>query len=226
MRRLPEHGSVKSRWQLTFSDMSTLLLTFFVLLFGLSLLSSRGDERFKRLFPNLPGEGRLYPSRGNIITPIPGVPLVNLTEEELHLADDLSEVLRDYSGKGEVNLLSSQDRLTLSIGSSLLFPPNGTRLNPDGYTLLERVSEALRPLSQRILIEGHTDETISAKRTNQWLSLQRALAVLAFFRSKGFAEERLGVAGYGSSRPLFIGESPDLLTKNRRVEITLLLRRP
>lgn len=40
MRRLPEHGSVKSRWQLTFSDMSTLLLTFFVLLFGLSLLSS------------------------------------------------------------------------------------------------------------------------------------------------------------------------------------------
>ena len=125
-----------------------------------------------------------------------------------------------------MNLLSSQDRLTLSIGSTLLFPPNGTKLNPDGYTLLESLAETLRPLSQRILIEGHTDETISAKRTNQWLSLQRALAVLAFFRSKGFAEERLGVAGYGSSRPLFIGESPDLFAKNRRVEITLLLRRP
>lgn len=183
MRRLPEHGSVKSRWQLTFSDMSTLLLTFFVLLFGLSFSPPEGTRGSEAL-PKPPGRGKALPLQGNIIL-IPGVPLVNLTEEgstwPTTFRRGSQRLLRQ--GGDEPPLLPGS--VNLSIGSTLLFPPNGTRLNPDGYTLLESLAETLRPLSQRILIEGHTDETISPKRTNQWLSLQRA------WRSSPFSKQGL-----------------------------------
>lgn len=70
--------------------------------------------------------------------------------------------------------------------------------------------------SNKFAIEGHTDAKGSAE-LNRRLSLQRALAVRDFLRTKGVDPERLVAVGKGSSE-LAIEDQP-FAPQNRRVRI-------
>ena len=54
---------------------------------------------------------------------------------------------------------------------------------------------------------------------NQWLSLQRAEAVVDYLVSKGVSEERLSAAGYGGQQPVSSETTPEAMRMNRRIEL-------
>lgn len=227
MRRRVEIGGIKSKWMLTFSDISTLMLTFFVLLFGISYITPKGIRFFKQILNiNIQkGVENNYPSEGMIFTPIPGVPLLSLNSREINLIDDLSELYDNYKGEGNIKLYSGFEKLTLIIGSDLLFPLNSWSLTNKAKIILSEVALKLRKYKYKIIIEGHTDSTVSSKISNEELSIKRALSVLNYLLSKGLSPSNLGIAGYGDSKPLYPEADPISRAKNRRVEITIYLRR-
>ncbi len=218
-------GSVSSKWMLTFSDVSTLMLTFFVLLFGISYITPKGMRFFQTLLNINISQSKSYPSSNTIFTPIPGVPLLTMNSEEIKLIDDLSEIYEDYKGEGNVKLYSGFQKLTLMVGAQLLFPVNSWTLTPRAKVFLNRVANKLKRYNYKTIIEGHTDSTISRKITNEELSIKRALSVLNYLLSRGINPERIGIAGYGDSKPLYPETNPLNRAKNRRVEITIYLRR-
>ncbi len=227
MRKRVETGGIKSKWMLTFSDISTLMLTFFVLLFGISYITPKGIRFFKQIL-NIKiqkGVGKSYPSEGAIFTPIPGVPLLSLNSQEISLIDDLSELYENYKGEGNLKLYSGFEKLTLIIGNDLLFPLNSWSLTNKAKIILSEVALKLRKYKYKIIIEGHTDSTVSPKISNEELSIKRALSVLNYLVSKGLSSANLGIAGYGDSKPLYPETDPISRAKNRRVEITIYLRR-
>ncbi len=219
-------GSVSSKWMLTFSDVSTLMLTFFVLLFGISYITPKGIRFFETLMNiSLTKKAKAYPSENLPFTPIPGVPLLTMNSEELKLIDDLSELYDNYKGEGNIKLYSGFQKLTLVVGEKLLFPVNSWTLTPQAKVFLSSVATKIKKYKYKTIIEGHTDSSVSSKITNEELSIKRALSVLNFLISQGVNPNNLGIAGYGDSRPLYPDTNPINRAKNRRVEITIYLRR-
>ena len=227
MRMKIDKSGVRSKWLLTFSDISTLMLTFFVLLFGISYITPKGMRFFQQVLNIKIGDktNKGYPSSNVLFTPIPGVPLLSLNNEEIGLIDDLSELYDDYKGEGNIKLYSGYQKLTLIIGSDLLFPVNTWNLTNKAKQILVSVARKLKKYNYKIIIEGHTDSTVSSKISNEELSLKRAISVLNFLIANGLPKDQLGVAGYGDSKPLYPNDNPINRAKNRRVEITIYLRR-
>ncbi|MCC6727353.1 MAG: OmpA family protein [Saprospiraceae bacterium] len=78
----------------------------------------------------------------------------------------------------------------------------------------------LRNPSYKIKVEGHTD-IIGDTDMNQALSDERAKVVAEYLAQRGVGEERLQSRGYGSSRPLYKGNSKKGYAQNRRVAFVI-----
>lgn len=99
------------------------------------------------------------------------------------------------------------------------FEFNSSELTPSAQAQLDVFAEAATGAlsAQRFNIDGHTDAT-GSERANQWLSEQRAAAVVDYLVVRGVEVERLAPAGHGESAPAL--DNP-FDGANRRVEATL-----
>jgi len=102
------------------------------------------------------------------------------------------------------------------------FATDKAQLLPDSMPMLEEVALALRVRPElKVRIEGHTDERGSGDH-NQKLSQQRADSVRAFLVTKKVSQSRMQAQGFGSSKPLATGDTPEIHEQNRRVEFMLI----
>ena len=74
--------------------------------------------------------------------------------------------------------------------------------------------------SLMINIDGHTDITGKPEK-NQILSEARAASVKQYLVSKGLAENRATVTGYGDTKPIADNKTAAGRAKNRRTEMTV-----
>jgi len=81
----------------------------------------------------------------------------------------------------------------------------------------------LRGQAREISVEGHADKTPSVRYATNWeLSSARATAVLRrMVEQGGISAGQVSATGFGDSRPVVIGDSPEALSQNRRVDIVI-----
>lgn len=197
------------RWLISYSDFLTLMFTFFVALFSLSTMDLWKAEKFT---------GSLRQAFKVIDEPIS-------FEDDRNRAviEDLRKILYDISG---INVKSDSRGVVVNLPSSLLFDSGSARIKPEAEEALLRISQALREIPGKILIEGHTDNVPiihgSIYRSNWELSAARASSVLHFFINQGLSPDRFSIAGYGEYRPIADNDTPEGRAKNRRVELIIL----
>jgi len=229
MARTKRHQSTVDgqRWMVTFSDLVTLLLTFFVLTLS---MSSMDGGRIQKAFgsSDLNGGG--------------GAALVNLEPQaakerpgwgggsdeqviELRaLEESVEEEVGDLGLETAVDVREERRGVVLTLQGDVLFATGEAKIRPPGREALGRLLPVLRRPSILLSIEGHTDATVSRSwtyRDNWDLSIARATAVARFFDEAGVNPARLAVAGYGASRPRAVGPPRDVGHLNRRVELIL-----
>lgn len=101
-----------------------------------------------------------------------------------------------------------------------MFELGAARLTPRAEALLEDVAAALKPLPNRIFIDGHADATGSGAYSAFDLTAARANAARRTLEAAGFPADRIaGVSGRGAADPLY-PEDP-YRAGNRRIEIRL-----
>lgn len=101
-----------------------------------------------------------------------------------------------------------------------MFDLGGVKPTPRAEALLTDVAAALKPLPNRIFIDGHADATGSGQYSAFELTAERANAAREVMEAAGFPAERIaGVSGRGAADPLF-PEDP-YRAGNRRIEIRL-----
>lgn len=119
--------------------------------------------------------------------------------------------------KPQPKVVEAPREIILSSGTN--FAAGKTELLPSAYLELEKIARVMRDNPEtRWRIEGHTDNTGSAKK-NKEISLQRAKAVLNYFISVGLEASRFEVFGMGMEMPVADNKTPEGRAKNRRVVI-------
>jgi chemotaxis protein MotB len=114
--------------------------------------------------------------------------------------------------------------------SELLFASGSAQLGPEGQARLIQLAATLKQIAATLpadlnwilRIDGHTDAIpIRSDRfpSNWELSTARATEVVQFLAAQGIAPERLAATGFGEYQPLEPGTAPDILARNRRIEI-------
>jgi outer membrane protein OmpA-like peptidoglycan-associated protein len=99
------------------------------------------------------------------------------------------------------------------------FKSGTSELTFESKNILDPVVEQLLAFEDvTIEIWGHTDDRGSAA-LNKTLSMERAQAVVDYFRSKGIASDRMKAIGHGPDMPVASNKSADGRAQNRRIEM-------
>ncbi|MDD5107967.1 MAG: OmpA family protein [Candidatus Omnitrophica bacterium] len=128
----------------------------------------------------------------------------------------------------QIKLQMMEKGLVITVVGDLLFDSGKSKIRPEAYPLLSKVSSVLKDnMSQfSVGIEGHTDNVPikqSGWKSNWELSTARALSVLHYLvADQGISPERLSAIGYGEYRPVASNDTKDGRKQNRRVEIVIL----
>ncbi|HEY3448474.1 MAG TPA: OmpA family protein [Myxococcales bacterium] len=193
-------------WLITYSDMITLLLSFFLLMFSFTLLSQEKQDELLRVLNKVekPKEDKKK-------------------EEE---AIDLEAKARQMAAQmKEAWVETSETEITVGVPSSVTFASGEAALTPAAREPLEKIAEILRTVPNAVRVEGHTDNVPmrGAKFPSNWhLSAARAQSVVRLFQEKGLDPRKLLVVGFGETRPRRDNATEDGRAANRRIEIKLL----
>ncbi len=217
---------------LTFSDLMTLLLTFFVLLVSMAVI----DERRKLIvLGSIVGTFGMSTQTENYLalredrrTREIG-PMNDLQNLEL-LKPLLYEDARDDIRFAENKLIQ-----IMSISTDILFEPGQTKLSERGRDLVGRMAPVLRELPHPLLLAGHTSALRDELETryldykpkdgetdpNWGISLGRAMAMYRELLFHGVPASRMRVEAFADFRPRFGNDTAEERRMNRRVDIVL-----
>jgi len=225
----PECPAGAPMWMTTFSDLVTLLLTFFVLLLSMASMDPVKFVQAKTSIEDAFGWRTTAAPKQYSLPIIPSpprakfspIPQETITNYYKRIKTDLEQTRID--NKVDV-IRKDKDTIILHVNDSILFAPGETRIKPASYPLLRKIADIVRPLPMRMRIEGHTDDTVK-KNTNlsNWdISVARAVSVMRFYhRGRLFSMDRMSAVGYGATRPVVPNTSEDNRAKNRRVDFVL-----
>ena len=139
----------------------------------------------------------------------------------------LGDALQEDGLQIHVEMRREERGLVVSIASDdILFAPASTTIDEIGRDVIRVVAETLDGFPNPLFVEGHTD-TVPLNRngyTNWNLSTDRAVAVLSrMVEQHGLPADRVGAVGYGEFHPLATNDTPEGRSRNRRVDIVVLV---
>ncbi|MFC1821674.1 flagellar motor protein MotB [Thermodesulfobacteriota bacterium] len=225
-------------WMVTFSDLATLLLTFFVLLLSMSAM----DERtFRNNFSNFTSAcgillfkeyEEIYKPKENLMK---GINEQLKDQLVIRRKDDPTEEIlsqKDEDVKKKIgNLLileDFEDGFKLIFGQKLLFTQGSAKINDAIKPVLLKLARFIRSTSYQIYIDGHTDNIPTRSggyKDNSELSITRAFNVMHFLLKEArIPAGAMAIAGYGEHHPLVKNDTVPGRAQNRRVEIIFMNR--
>jgi chemotaxis protein MotB len=235
-------GGGMSRWLLTYADMITLLLGFFIILYSMGSISPKKYSDLAQVLETIFAGGRPEIFSANSISAGQGIMdnpgLFPLGKSRAGKKEDLFRqtisVLQPELKARSVRVVLNETGVSIILASDLYFAPGSAKILDENLPSLRKISAMLKNISNNIRVEGYTDERgISEEpvkkvdgelvfRSNWELSAQRAINVLEYLNSFGVDEKRLSAESFGSTRPIEGNDTPEKRAYNRRVEINVV----
>jgi chemotaxis protein MotB len=230
-----EESQVTEGWLLTYADMITLVLTFFILLYTMSTLDvikfSQVVAAVKGSLGVMDGGRTLDAVNENELGQLEGEILQLLKELEnedeaiKQAVLELETLLEAENIQDAIYIVVDERGINIRFLDYILFDLGVAELKPEARPLLDKIVNILTELNREIKVEGHTCDL--PIRTGQFpsnweLSTRRATTVLRYLEGKGLPGEFLSAVGYGEYRPLVPNTSELNRRQNRRVDIVIL----
>ncbi len=216
-RKKKEECKSVPAWLTSFSDLMSLLLTFFILLYSMSVLDIKKLMKFLWYFQ---GEKVLqYTKTLALIPPISMLP----KDMALTLKERIKKILPIHAYQVEV----IEDYVILRLFNDVVFQKDSANLSEDAKKALKNVAQVLKALSKNeieIRVEGHTDVT-PPEGVDLWeLCVRRAVAVAEFLIKNGVDPKKVSATGFGNTKPIYTWNHPLLRRRNDRVEIIIKVK--
>lgn len=217
------------RWLLTYADLITLMMAFFVIMYA---MSKADVTKFNALRASLAMAFRTEGAASSMVFTAPGTqatdPAVSLdaSREMEDFQDIIRKVQANLKDQQQVAFIVDERGLTVRFLDNVLFDLGRAELRPDATALLDSVGGALKNTPRFVRVEGHADNLPinTVQFPSNWeLSAARSIAVTRYLIEKHGADpRRLASLGYGEFRPLYSNTTEENRSKNRRVDIVIL----
>lgn len=213
-------------WMVTFTDLVSLMLTFFVMLFSMSSVKvDKWDEMIDALSTTL------NPTRDpSVITSTTQFNIGTIFRKRAINLDYLASILKETMAADpllkDAVLMRLADRLVIALPGDLLFQQGRALMTEGAQSAMFSLGGMLGNVGNRIGINGHSDPSPPAgdEYASNWeLSVARAAAVANALRRAGYSDD---IVAYGYSDTRF-GDLPEMDEEQRsamarRVDIVVL----
>ncbi|MGI6555666.1 MAG: flagellar motor protein MotB [Bacillota bacterium] len=226
LKKKPAAGG--NEWLITYSDLVTLLLVFFVLLYAFSKVDL---EKFQGFVESFQGQGVLMEGSGVLEESLVGgqedkAPMEAFSQGNVEGMYQVTiQFLRKEGLLDLVEVSYQEVGVALNIKEAILFDSGNAVLKPGARELLNRLAGFLDEIPNEIVVEGHTDNRpISTLRypSNWELSVDRAVKVVRYLtEEEGLEPGKFVALGYGEHRPEVPNTTAENRAKNRRVMIII-----
>jgi len=219
-------------WVVTFGDLMSLLLCFFVLLLSFSEMDRQKYKELSGSMQNAFGvqrEKQVFdiPKGQKIIAKNFDQEAISLSKES-DILEQVRQAIRDSFGDGGglIEFDSDEYKIRIRLMGESTFESGKADIREPMKPLLSQIIGIFADNEENIIIAGHTDNVPlkpgSLFKTNLQLSMARAASVADYFLSKGLiAPDRVSTMGFGEHRPIDTNDTFEGRQKNRRVEIIL-----
>ncbi|MFD0680835.1 MULTISPECIES: flagellar motor protein MotB [unclassified Paenibacillus] len=251
-RRNKKHAEHENheRWLITYADLITLLLIFFVIMYAMSkidtekyqILSQALNFEYKKADSVLPqGQGvlgRVSTAKANEGDKSENAEKEKKEREEKeqkqtrekqleNLLEQIQQYIQQQSLQAQVFAANTPKGISVTLNDLFLFDLGKADLKKEAFPILNQLATMFPNLNTTISIEGHTDNlplaTGSLYKDNWGLSNERSLSVLRYFiNNSGLDPKKFISTGYADTRPVVGNDTPENRAKNRRVEIVVL----
>ncbi len=232
-----DSGGGGGGWLTTFSDLMSLLLTFFILLYSMSDVDAKKFEAISNSLQSvLSGVGTPSP----IVTSMPSgdantdldldididLDKLGINAGILAMEEKVSDYVDEQGLAAEVTVSMNKRGVFVDIKEAILFDPGSANLKPGGEVVLQKLEGLVNDFENDLVIEGHTDDIPmnTAQYPSNWhLSTARAISVLTHMvEYENVDPTRLSAVGYGEYNPILPNDSPENKAANRRVNILII----
>lgn len=206
---------------MTYSDLMTLLLVFFVLLYMLTPgIDESTFDNFVSFFQKSTG----VMSESAVVSESNSSSREDAQETIMEMWEAVQEFLEQQGLSSQVNIEQTDEGVKLTLSGDLTFESGSTEILPSGQITLEEVASVLNESIVDIEVQGHTDDVPisqnSPYRSNWHLGAARAVSVVLFIQERSLLiPEQFQATSFGEYRPLAANETPEGRRQNRRVEI-------
>jgi chemotaxis protein MotB len=189
----------RSAWIVTYADIMTIILTFFILLLSMSTIAQTKYEMLVQAFT--------------------GEKAGNLQE----VKEDIDKVIEEQGLAGEIKTQLDLNGLKIEFSNALLFSSGEADLTERAVGALAPIEQHLvHSLDDEygVVIEGYTDDVPirNARYRSNWeLSTSRAINVMERLAVAGMDRRRLSVQGFADTRA---ATEAEISTETGRAQLT------
>lgn len=198
-----EEAQNTNSWITTYTDLMTLLLTFFVLLISISVVD---PNRQRVALNSLVGAFGFKPGGHSVIGVKKGLNITvgaaPLQKEQVDF-ERLRNITFRNGLQSDVDVQTEGEKIVISLNNKVLFAQGSSSLSVKGKQYLRQLAPVLREVPGLVELRGYADvtEVLFAKnklRKGKVLSAKRALAVFKFLMKEGNVPyEKMVAHGFG-----------------------------
>jgi chemotaxis protein MotB len=230
-KRTEEEHENLERWLITYADLITLLLAFFIMMYTFSKQDSQKYQELtghlKTIFTGHSGiTGKGNGASGAPVDTQGHLAMMENGDVKRQLEDEIKGLIGSEEMKKNISVLSDERGIVIRILDKAFFDEGKADLKERARKALDRILPVVRKINNHIRIEGHTDDIpikTSEFKSNWELSVRRATEVVRYFVERyDFPPQRISAVGYAEYRPVMSNDTPDNRAMNRRIEIILM----
>ncbi len=221
-KKKKKEGGGAPGWMVTYGDMMSLLLTFFVMLLS---YSSTDIVKFKQAMGSLRGALGVMKSEQGVVN-LPKMMIGSRSQNQVETSTvRLRKLIKQEHLEDAISVERTDKGLLIRISNLVLFDLGKAEIKPEIYSIIDKLVGIIAQWEGPIRVEGHTDDLPihTAQFPSNWeLSTARAVKVLRILIEKGgVAPKNLSAVGYGEHHPIVPNTHAKSRAQNRRVEIHL-----
>ncbi|MCP4214960.1 MAG: OmpA family protein [bacterium] len=220
------------KWLVTFSDMVTLLLCFFVLLLS---FANTDVVKFKEILGSMKDafgvqtENLVMGKEGGKPLPIKMQSSPNRAEKQKdRLVNLLKTLVAEEGLKKHTFIVKDKNGVRIEImelAGNVMFGPGDTKILKAAERIFKKLILLLKETPYKIIVQGHTDNVPiqNSRYPSNWeLSSARAGSVVRYFIQQGRMDaRRFSAMGCAHTKPMFENDTKENRAKNRRVSIIM-----
>ncbi|WAH36602.1 flagellar motor protein MotB [Alicyclobacillus dauci] len=246
--RKPRKPQNHERWLITYSDLITLLLVFFIIMYSMSTISQirfqslvkslqaamhqsdqvplNGMGKTALLMSGTQDNGSQPPNPNNYSNPAEQTKANQQDQQQLNNLAQLAEnYVTQHHLQNQVSIANESRGVQITMKDVALFDTGQAVLHPQAQKLIKGFIPLFKSLPNKILVEGYTDNqpiTTAIYPSNWELSAARAMSVVHVLSDGGIDPSRLSGTGYGQYNNVAPNNNKANMQLNRRVNIVIL----